>query len=95
MIDFELTEDHRALVQTMKEFGQKSRAFHQRMGRKTAISAWDSEKDGRTEPAQVLHSRTIRGRGFDYISLGLVCEELEAVDTFLRVVMSVHPDSIR
>src|SRR5687767_10268975 len=30
------------------------------------------------------------GAGFDYISLGLVCEELEAVDTFMRVVMSVH-----
>src|ERR1043166_6729098 len=30
------------------------------------------------------------GAGFDYISLGLVCEELEAVDTFLRVAMSVH-----
>jgi alkylation response protein AidB-like acyl-CoA dehydrogenase len=26
----------------------------------------------------------------DYLSLGLVCEELEAVDTSLRVVMSVH-----
>ena len=30
------------------------------------------------------------GQGFDYITLGLVCEELEAVDTSLRVVMSVH-----
>src|SRR5258705_563676 len=30
------------------------------------------------------------GAGFDYISLGLVCEEVEAVDTFMRVVMSVH-----
>jgi glutaryl-CoA dehydrogenase (non-decarboxylating) len=30
------------------------------------------------------------GSGFDYISLGLVCEELETVDTFLRVIMSVH-----
>ncbi|MGH2593749.1 MAG: acyl-CoA dehydrogenase family protein [Anaerolineae bacterium] len=30
------------------------------------------------------------GQGFDYISLGLTCEELEAVDTSLRVVMSVH-----
>ena len=30
------------------------------------------------------------GQGFDYISLGLACEELEAVDTSLRVVMSVH-----
>src|SRR5678815_793763 len=30
------------------------------------------------------------GAGFDNISLGLVCEELEACDTFLRVAMSVH-----
>jgi alkylation response protein AidB-like acyl-CoA dehydrogenase len=30
------------------------------------------------------------GQGMDYLSLGLACEELEAVDTHLRVVMSVH-----
>lgn len=30
------------------------------------------------------------GQGFDYITLGLVCEELEAMDTSLRVVLSVH-----
>jgi glutaryl-CoA dehydrogenase (non-decarboxylating) len=30
------------------------------------------------------------GQGMDYISLGLACEELEAVDTHLRVAMSVH-----
>jgi glutaryl-CoA dehydrogenase (non-decarboxylating) len=30
------------------------------------------------------------GAGMDYISWGLACEELEAVDTSLRVVMSVH-----
>ena len=30
------------------------------------------------------------GQGMDYISLGLVSEELEAVDTSLRVVISVH-----
>ena len=30
------------------------------------------------------------GQGFDYVTLGLACEELEAVDTSLRVVMSVH-----
>lgn len=30
------------------------------------------------------------GQGFDYISLGLVCEELERIDASLRVVMSVH-----
>lgn len=30
------------------------------------------------------------GQGMDYISLGLACEELEVVDTSLRVAMSVH-----
>jgi alkylation response protein AidB-like acyl-CoA dehydrogenase len=30
------------------------------------------------------------GQGMDFISLGLACEELEAVDTSLRVAMSVH-----
>ncbi|MDZ4670258.1 MAG: acyl-CoA dehydrogenase family protein [Phototrophicales bacterium] len=30
------------------------------------------------------------GQGFDYVTLGLVCEELERADTHLRVVMSVH-----
>ncbi len=30
------------------------------------------------------------GQGFDYLTLGLVCEELERVDSTLRVVMSVH-----
>ncbi len=30
------------------------------------------------------------GQGMDYLSLGLACEELEAVDTHLRVIMSVH-----
>jgi len=30
------------------------------------------------------------GQGMDFVSWGLACEELEAVDTHLRVVMSVH-----
>ena len=30
------------------------------------------------------------GAGMDYIAWGLACEELEAVDTSLRVVISVH-----
>jgi len=30
------------------------------------------------------------GQGMDFISLGLACEELEAVDSTLRVTMSVH-----
>lgn len=33
---------------------------------------------------------TYGGAGMDYRSLGLACEELEAVDTSLRVILSVH-----
>ncbi len=30
------------------------------------------------------------GQGYDYLTLGLVCEELERVDSTLRVILSVH-----
>jgi glutaryl-CoA dehydrogenase (non-decarboxylating) len=91
MIDFELTEDHKALVQTVREFAAQEVAPH--------IKEWDEKQ--RFDPAVlekmaelnllgVCIPEELGGAGFDYISLGLVCEELEAVDTFLRVVMSVH-----
>jgi glutaryl-CoA dehydrogenase (non-decarboxylating) len=34
--------------------------------------------------------RALGGRGLDYHHLGALCEELERVDTFARVVISVH-----
>ena len=91
MIDFELTEDHKALVQTVREFAQKEVAPH--------IKEWDEKQH--FEPSVLKKMAALNllgvcipeeygGAGFDYISLGLVCEELEAVDTFMRVVMSVH-----
>src|SRR6185369_13259718 len=91
MIDFELTEDHKALVQTVREFAQKEVA--------PFIKEWDEKQH--FEPSVLRQMAELNllgvcipeeygGAGFDYISLGLVCEELEAVDTFLRVVMSVH-----
>src|SRR5689334_4170141 len=91
MIDFELTEDHKALVQTVREFCAGEVAPH--------IKEWDEK--AHFEPSVfakmaelgllgVCIPEQYGGAGFDYISLGLVCEELEACDTFLRVVMSVH-----
>src|SRR3712207_4265330 len=91
MIDFELTEEHRALVQTVREFAQGEVAPH--------IKEWDERqqfdptifrKMAELGLLGVCIPEEYGGAGFDYISLGLVCEELEAVDTFLRVVMSVH-----
>ena len=91
MIEFELTEDHQALVQTVREFAQNEVAPY--------IKEWDEKQY--FEPSVLTKMAALNllgvcipeeygGAGFDYISLGLVCEELEAVDTFLRVVMSVH-----
>jgi len=91
MIDFELNEDHKALVQTVREFAQKEVAPH--------IKEWDEKQH--FEPSVLKNMAALNllgvcipeeygGAGFDYISLGLVCEELEAVDTFMRVIMSVH-----
>jgi len=91
MIDLQLTDDHEALVQTVREFAQKEVAPY--------IKEWDEkqyferavfDKMAELNLLGVCIPEPYGGAGFDYISLGLVCEELEAVDTFLRVAMSVH-----
>jgi glutaryl-CoA dehydrogenase (non-decarboxylating) len=91
VIDFELTEEHRALQQTVREFVQGEVAPH--------IKEWDEkahfersvfDKMGDLGLLGVCIPEQYGGAGFDYISLGIVCEELEACDTFLRVAMSVH-----
>ena len=91
MIDLELTEDHIALRATVREFVQGEVAPY--------IKEWDEksyfepkvfEKMAGLGLLGVCIPEEYGGAGFDYISLGLVCEELEACDTFLRVAMSVH-----
>ncbi len=91
MINLQLTDDHEALVQTVREFAQKEVAPY--------IKEWDEkqyferavfDKMAELNLLGVCIPEHYGGAGFDYISLGLVCEELEAVDTFLRVAMSVH-----
>ncbi len=91
MIDFELTEEHLALQKTVREFCAGEVAPY--------IKEWDEkayfEPSVFTKMAElgllgVCIPEQYGGAGFDYISLGLVCEELEACDTFLRVAMSVH-----
>ncbi len=91
MIDFELSEEHLALQKTVKEFCQNEVAPY--------IKEWDAtshferpilDKMADLGILGVCIPEQYGGAGFDYISLGLVCEELEACDTFLRVIMSVH-----
>ncbi|MCA1631170.1 MAG: acyl-CoA dehydrogenase family protein [Acidobacteria bacterium] len=91
MIDFELTEDHKAIVQTVREFAAKEVAPY--------IKEWDErqqfnrgalDKMAELNLLGVCLPEELGGADFDYVALGLVCEELEYTDTFLRVVMSVH-----
>jgi len=91
MIDFELTEDHKALVQTVREFAQKEVGpFIKEWDEKQHFERSVLDKMAALNLLGVCIPEEYGGAGFDYISLGLVCEELEAVDTFMRVVMSVH-----
>lgn len=91
MIDFQLTDDHKALRQTVREFAQREVAPY--------IKEWDErshfersvlDRMGELGLLGVCVPEEYGGAGFDYVALGLVCEELEAVDTFMRVIMSVH-----
>jgi glutaryl-CoA dehydrogenase (non-decarboxylating) len=91
MIELELGEEHKALVETVREWAGKevqpqihdldrahrfNRDFLKGMGELQLLGICIPEEWG--------------GAGMDYLSLGLACEELEYVDTHLRVIMSVH-----
>ena len=91
MIDFELTDDHKAIRQSVRDFAQKEVAPRiKELDEKQQFDRSILDKMGELNLLGVCIPEDLGGAGFDYISLGLVCEELEAVDTFMRVVMSVH-----
>ena len=90
-MDFALTPEHEMVRRTVREFAQGE------------LAPLIKEADRRQEPPEEMLPRMAAqgllgiclparygGQGLDYLALGLACEELEAVDTSLRVVMSVH-----
>jgi len=90
-MEFSLTEEQRMVQQMVHEFAERE------------VAPVIKECDRNGEMASFILPRMAQlgilgicipvcygGQGMDYISLGLACEELEAVDTSLRVVMSVH-----
>lgn len=90
-MNFDLTPEQRMVQQMVRDFAQKE----------IAPLIKDSDRTQQMAP-QVLPRLAelgilgiclpVRygGQGMDYIALGLACEELEAVDSTLRVIMSVH-----
>lgn len=90
-MDFQLSEEHRMVQNMVRDFAQKEVI--------PVIKEWDRKQEmapfilPRMAELGILGiNLPVRygGQGFDYITLGLVCEELEAADSTLRVVMSVH-----
>ena len=91
MVDFEFTEEHIALQNTVREFVRGEVApFIKEWDEKAHYEGSVFKKMAELGLMGVCIPEHYGGAGFDYISLGLVCEELEACDTFLRVAMSVH-----
>ena len=91
MLNFDLTEDQRLLEQTVREWA----------GREVAPRIHDLDREHRFDRGIIPQMAKLGllgisvpveygGAGMDYICLGLASEELEYVDTSLRVIMSVH-----
>lgn len=90
-MDFSLSQEHQMVQQMVCDFARKE------------VAPTVKEYDRKAEPMPYSLKRMAElgilglcfpvrygGQGMDYIALGLACEELEAVDTHLRVAMSVH-----
>ncbi|MEA2585290.1 MAG: hypothetical protein QOF33_3375 [Thermomicrobiales bacterium] len=90
-MNFELTDEQVQVRDMVREFAQREVAPY--------IQQWDAKGEFHREVLDKMGELGILGlpipeeyggSGFDYISLALACDELEYVDTFLRVIMSVH-----
>ena len=90
-MDFRLNEEQLAAQQLVRDYVDQEIIPH--------IASWDRQQrmdEGILPRLAELGILGINipvrygGQGFDYLTLGLVCEELERGDTSLRVVMSVH-----
>ncbi len=91
MIDFALTEEQRLLERTVREWG----------AREIAPRIHDLDREHRFDRSILPQMASLGllglavpteygGAGMDYVSLGIASEELEYLDTSLRVIMSVH-----
>ena len=91
MIDLDLTPDQHLLVQTVRDYMAKE--FAPTIGENDANHYYDPQTFSKLAELGLMgicFPERYGGAGMDYISLGLVSEELEYVDHSLRTIMSVH-----
>ncbi|MDW8064489.1 MAG: acyl-CoA dehydrogenase family protein [Anaerolineae bacterium] len=90
-MDFELSDEHRMVQQTVRAFAEREiRPVIKDYDRAQQPIPWLFERMAAMGLLGICIPVKYGGAGMDYISLGLACEELERVDSSLRVVMSVH-----
>ena len=90
-MDFTLTADHDAIRKTAREFCQRELVPHLRdWDRAQQLPREVIRKMGTEGLLGVCIPRSYGGLGFDYLSLGIVSEELERADSAFRVLIAVH-----
>jgi alkylation response protein AidB-like acyl-CoA dehydrogenase len=90
-MDFSPAPEHLMAQKMVRDFAQKEIApAIKEADRKQEPIPWAIERMSALGILGMCFPVRYGGQGMDYIAWGLACEELEAVDTSLRVVMSVH-----
>ncbi len=90
-MDFTLTADHDAIRKTAREFCRRELVPHLRdWDRAAQLPREVIRKMGAEGLLGVCIPRCYGGLGCDYLSLGIVSEELERADSAFRVLIAVH-----
>ncbi len=90
-MDFQLTQEQLMAQQMVRDFALKEvYPTIKEWDRKQAMNPAVLPRMGALGILGICIPMRYGGQGFDYVTLGLVCEELERIDSTLRVVMSVH-----
>ncbi len=90
-MDFSLSEEHERVRRMVRDFAEREvRPVIKEHDRKQEHIPWVFKRMGELGILGICVPVRYGGAGMDYIALGLACEELERVDTSLRVIMSVH-----
>ncbi len=90
-MDFSLSQEHLLAQKTVRDFARKEvLPVIKEWDRKQESIPWVPSRMGALGILGLPFPVRYGGQGMDYVSLGLACEEVEAVDTHLRVVLSVH-----
>jgi glutaryl-CoA dehydrogenase (non-decarboxylating) len=90
-MNFDLSDEHALLEQTVREWGAKEVAPHiKELDRAHRFDPRILPQMAELGLLGVCIPAEYGGAGMDYLALGVASEELEYVDTSLRVILSVH-----